>query len=183
MNTAYLIGDASFSHRLISDFSLSLRKSAWRIAVIAGFGLALSGCTHTVATKGTNASFNFTSQVKRVVIVQPDVELGELTAGGLVETRADWTAAAKGFIAKDVAETLASKNIEVVHDDKPPSEHATQVVRLHDVVGQEAIFHTLINLPNKGETFDWTLGPGTNELRDQYGADYALFVYVRDSYT
>jgi hypothetical protein len=30
---------------------------------------------------------------------------------------------------------------------------------------------------------DWTLGPGATTLRDHYGADYALFIYVNDSYT
>jgi len=174
---------SSFTSSRFSFLQLRITRLILRTAALAGLGLALSACTNTVATKGVNASFNFTAPVKRVVIVQPDVELGELTAGGLVETRADWTAAAKTFISQDVAATLGSKNIEVVHDDKPPSEHTTQIVKLHDVVGQEAIFHTLADLPNKGGAFDWTLGPGTNDLREEYGADYALFVYVRDSYT
>jgi hypothetical protein len=144
---------------------------------------ALGGCTVTHSEKGVNASFNFTSKVQRVVIVDPDVSLGELTAGGLVEARADWTAAAKGFIVADITSTLAAKNIEVVKADKPTSDHENQIIKLHDVVGQEASLHTIIPLPNKDGAFDWTLGPGTNELRDQYGADYAIFVYVRDSYT
>ena len=155
---------------------------------IAKFGvvclfIALGGCTVTHEEKGVNASFDFTSKVKRVIIVDPDVSLGELTAGGLFEARADWTADAKGFIVADVASTLAGKSIEVVKADKAASDHENQIVKLHDVVGQMASLHTIIRLPNKGDKFDWTLGPGTNELRDQYGADYAIFIYVRDSYT
>jgi hypothetical protein len=156
-----------------------------KIARLAGICLsvALSGCTFTHEEKAVNASFDFTAKVKRVIVVDPDVSLGELTAGGLVEARADWTAAAKGFIVADVATILAAKNIDVVKADKPSSDHENQIIKLHHVVGQEASLHTLIRLPNKGDAFDWTLGPGTNELRDQYGADYAVFIYVRDSYT
>ncbi|MEI9930428.1 MAG: hypothetical protein WDM89_07705 [Rhizomicrobium sp.] len=40
-----------------------------------------------------------------------------------------------------------------------------------------------MKLPSKGDALDWSLGPGTNGLRNEYGADYALFVFVRDSYT
>jgi hypothetical protein len=35
----------------------------------------------------------------------------------------------------------------------------------------------------RGKRLDWTLGPGVEELRKLTGADYALFTYMRDSYT
>ena len=38
-------------------------------------------------------------------------------------------------------------------------------------------------LPTKSEKFDWTLGPNAQELRETTGADYGLFVFIRDSYT
>ncbi len=38
-------------------------------------------------------------------------------------------------------------------------------------------------LPTKGKYLDWTLGSGTNLLRDRYGADYAMFMYLHDTYT
>jgi hypothetical protein len=41
----------------------------------------------------------------------------------------------------------------------------------------------MINLPTKKDNFDWTLGPGVESLRAHYNGDYALFVYVRDSYS
>ena len=39
------------------------------------------------------------------------------------------------------------------------------------------------DLATKHGRFDWTLGPGVSVLRDATGADYALFTYIRDSYT
>jgi len=38
-------------------------------------------------------------------------------------------------------------------------------------------------LRSKHGKFDWSLGPGVAELRQATGADYALFTYIRDSYT
>jgi len=38
-----------------------------------------------------------------------------------------------------------------------------------------------LELPTK-PSFDWSLGPSVARLRDEYGSDYALFVFVRDSY-
>ncbi len=37
-------------------------------------------------------------------------------------------------------------------------------------------------LPTKKDKFDWSLGKGVTVLRDSFGADYALFVYFRDSF-
>jgi hypothetical protein len=38
-------------------------------------------------------------------------------------------------------------------------------------------------LPTKKDRFDWTLGDGAQRLRDAHDADYALFVYARDSFS
>ena len=38
-------------------------------------------------------------------------------------------------------------------------------------------------VPTKKDKFDWTLGSGINQLRDDYDAEYALFIHIRDSYT
>ncbi len=155
-----------------------------RLATAIAMTGALCACTHVSDHKATNASFNFTGQVKRIVLVNPDVTLGELTAGGVVETRADWTASAKGFIVDDVTAAMSAKGIETIKVEKFASEHEEQLAKLHDAVGGEAILHSyLMPLPSKHDAFDWTLGPGTNEMRDRYHADYALFIYVHDTYT
>jgi hypothetical protein len=52
------------------------------------------------------------------------------------------------------------------------------------VVGRAIQTHLYLGLtlPNKGKALDWTIGTGAATLRDRYGADYALFIFVRDSY-
>ena len=138
----------------------------------------------TAVRTSATASFQWTSPTKRVVLVAPDVELGELDAGGTVTPRADWTKAAQGFIARDIAAYLGAKGTELVDVEELTNPHDVQLSKLHGAVGNAIRTHLYaFKLPNKGNALDWTLGPGTSDMRDRYGADYALFVYVRDSYT
>ena len=37
-------------------------------------------------------------------------------------------------------------------------------------------------LPTKEKRLEWHIGADTSRLRDASGADYALFLYIRDSY-
>jgi hypothetical protein len=123
---------------------------------------------------------------KKVVLVEPDVELSSPSTGGITEVLADWTEAAKGFIQKDVASHLAGKGAELVAADHLTDPHEVQLAKLHGAVGSAIFIHLyndVLKLPNKGNALDWTLGPGANAMRDHYGADYALFVHIRDSYT
>src|SRR5262249_31493209 len=130
-------------------------------------------------------TFQWTSPTKKVVLAQPDVQLSELDVGGISEPRADWTEAAQGFIRKDLRSHFGKSGVDVV-DATDPTAHEIQLAKLHGMVGYAIIKHLYIaglKLPNKGSALDWTIGPGANEMRDHYAADYALFVFVRDSYS
>ena len=146
--------------------------------------LALAGCAMDAKTN-SRAVFQWSSPSKRIVLVQPDVQLMELTAGGVTEPRADWTETAQGFIAKDIVAHFAGTGAEVIHADNLQNPHDIQLAKLHGVVGQSILLHLytpILKLPNKGDALDWTLGPGTMDMRERYGADYALFIFIRDSY-
>lgn len=148
--------------------------------------LGLSACAHNQTVSAKGASFSWSGSAdKRIIVVQPDVHLGELTAGGLVEPRADWTKAAQTGIAKQLTTFFAKRNTQVTMVSELTDAHEVQLAKLHGPVGRAVIVHALmgIKLPNKTQAMDWTLGPGSAALRDHYGADYALFMYVNDSYT
>lgn len=146
--------------------------------------VAVSACTQTVSNVATETPINWTVEHgKRVVIIDPDVELSELTTGGVTEPRADWTQTGKDFIKADIAADLAAKNIEAVPMDGATDPHETQLIKLHGAVGLAILQNALLKLPTKGKNLDWTLGPGAAVLRDHYKCDYALFVFVRDSYS
>jgi hypothetical protein len=123
---------------------------------------------------------------KRVVLATPDIELSELTAGGVNAPRADWTGSAIAFTRKDVADTLAARGVSVVEADTGANARESQIVKLNSAVGQAILLHLYyspIKLPQKGDALDWTLGPGVVALREKYGGDYALFIHIRDSYS
>ena len=58
-----------------------------------------------------------------------------------------------------------------------------QLVKLHSAVGATMLLNELlIPLPTKAQKFDWTLGESVQKLRGNTDADYAMFVFIRDSY-
>lgn len=148
--------------------------------------LGLSACSTARVNVADDLNIQWAEGQKRVLLVEPDVQLGELTAGGGFEPRADWTQSAQRYITAEASHILRTQNIDLVTIDKLEDPREFQLSKLHGVVGQTALLHLnapAYALPNKENAMDWTLGPGTNVMRDRYNADYALFMYVRDSYT
>lgn len=125
-----------------------------------------------------------------VVLVEPDIELSLVTAGGLQEPRREWSEAARRLYPRAVAAILERRGTATAPDFDVPDDLAAgsrlgQVVRLNEAVALSIAVYTRPGsfLATKGRRLDWTLGEGVSELREATGADYALFTYVRDSYT
>jgi hypothetical protein len=127
-----------------------------------------------------------------LLVMAPDVQLFELTAGGGLEPKADWTEMAEKHVTVGVIEELRAKKLHLVPYEPPPEgspqEHDNlQLVKLHQAVLQAILTHHYnpnlkAHLPGKHGRFDWTLGPGVGRLRGDKKADYVLFVWMRDSY-
>jgi hypothetical protein len=125
-----------------------------------------------------------------VVIIEPDIQLSEVLAGGAQEPRREWTESARKLYPAAVRTrlTAAGKVMKadfLIDDDMPPESRLGQVIRLNEAVSLSVLAYTQPGnqLATKGKRLDWTLGPGVEELRKATGADYALFTYLRDSYT
>ena len=131
----------------------------------------------------------------RVVLIEPDIELYLITAGGLSEPRREWTESARRHYASAVrveledAQTAQASDFDIP-DDLNPDSRMGQVIRLNEAVAL-SISQFLMpggalatkRDPRTGKPrLDWSLGPGVEELRSATDADYALFTYVRDSY-
>jgi hypothetical protein len=150
--------------------------------------VVLLGACQTGATSFGSAKL---SGARTIVLMPVDIELGELQAGGMVEPKADWTDNGRVYLMHAIdgmvnggPTKLVIANPELVLDD--PTSIEAQLIDLHGAVGGSITYHNPkggMGLPSKGETFDWTLGPDVTILRQRYGADYALFVRVRDQYT
>ena len=130
-----------------------------------------------------------------IVIVQPDIELSLVTAGGLREPRKEWSDAARKLYPAAVHGLLDAKHTSakpdfLLPDDLDPGSRLGQILLLNQAVALSIAqysqpYSALATKkdPATGKPLlDWTLGPGVSELRDATGADYALFTYIRDSY-
>jgi len=126
-----------------------------------------------------------------VVIVEPDIELSEVLAGGANEPRSAWSQAARRLYPAAVHARLQAGGVRAlpdydIPDDLDPDTRLGQVLRLNQAVSVSALAYTTAGnqlATKRGKRLDWTLGPGVSALHEATGADYALFTYMRDSYT
>ena len=95
------------------------RYSLPSLTVLFIAGLALSGCVTT--TFKTKPNLVRDSGELRVLLMPVDVELSELSAGGVPEPNADWTAKAKTFIVAGIEKTLQKNKSALVSYKEPTS--------------------------------------------------------------
>jgi hypothetical protein len=158
-----------------------------RVVVILIALIALAGCQTRSSSQIT--TLNKPVGQARIVLMPPDVELTELTTAGLQEPRADWTSAARQYLTDALkTERQAGGALFTDYDEsKVDPEHLAEVSqfsKLHGAVGTTILVHrSVVPLPTKQGKFDWTLGEAVQGLRKDYDADYAMFIFVRDSYT
>jgi hypothetical protein len=148
------------------------------------------GCVTTAYQARKNLAVD--PEKRRIVLLTPNVELSILHAGGLPEVQAEWTRQAKKYIADSLAHRFRNINVQLVKRKKIAKDvgldqREVQLLKLHGAVGRSILVHQYDNaplqLPTKKGKFEWTMGSGTGYLKQKYGADYALFVFVRDSYS
>lgn len=152
------------------------------------FGLL--ACTSTTVRRADDLKADSAiARGKVVLLLPPEVQLTQLTASGMEEPRADWTASASALIERSLRQVLDERSARLAVYAEPEDaglrERFQQLRLLHDAVGASiASFGMLASarLASKGAAFDWTLGPGVRELKSHFHADYALYTSVYDSY-
>lgn len=156
-----------------------------RLFALAAACLMLAACTTTNVKSATGLP-TAPPKEARVLVAQPDISLSLLTAGGLLEPRADWTASARTNMQAAVEATLSGRShkFTVLDPSTAMEGREGQVLRLNGAVGNSILAFGLYGpgLPSKSG-FDWTLGEGAQLLAARYSSDYALFVYGRGSYS
>lgn len=162
-----------------------------RWLIVALIGLAAAGCAQTQAFQ-SGGDFERPTGTVRVLLMPPDIELYEITASGMAEPRADWTARAERNVRSALEKRLAAlHDAEIVEYQAAEAGVAliepdhVQLVKLHEAVGRTILTHKYVQelaLPTKQGGLDWSLGQSAVTLRNAYDADYALFVTFRDSF-
>lgn len=127
----------------------------------------------------------------RLLVMRPDVSVGSVTTGGMVEPRADWTEQARANLITALKAQQATRGGNVLIMDRRDSlpgvdpDTVAELERLHYAVGQSIALHRYSGryLPTKrGKGLDWTLGQDAVRLGQRTGMDYALFLYAEDSF-
>jgi hypothetical protein len=156
-----------------------------RILTIAFASLWLAACT-TTSTRVADKAAVKPPAGSQVLLLEPAVELGLLTASGLTEPRADWSRSAQSNLAQEIEAQLKTRahGFKMIDPEGAMEGRTGQLLRLNGAVGQSIILfnYSGMKLPTKGEAFDWTLGDGVKALAEQHGAQYALFVNAKGNY-
>jgi hypothetical protein len=157
------------------------------ILALCLLAFALVGCAPTQVRQ--KAGHHEAQESVSVLLMPVDIELSALTAGGINEVRADWTETAKSLVSDSLKRQLAKHNDQLLEYVEPKDleevQQHTQIMKLHGVVGEMITLYTRLPAavpPTKKDIFDWSLGVEVTRLRDASGADYGLFIYLRDSY-
>ena len=160
-----------------------------RLAITFACGVALTACVQTKQYADTQ--FTPPSGDYKLLVMRPDVTVGSVTTGGMVEPRAAWTETARTKLLAALRAQQAGRGGNVVIMDRRDSlpgvdaETVAELERLHSAVGNSIALHKYLgeNLPTKrGKGLDWTLGNQAVALGQRTGMDYALFMHAEDSF-
>ena len=162
--------------------------AARRVLCCALLGLAFAVVPAAAQTPSKNLAPGFTqmSRSDKVVIMPVDVELFSLSAGGVAEPKADWTASALGHMKAALAGKTDKLGLNSSTMTETEADAFAEEVALHAAVARSIALHHGFGggwaLPTKEGKLDWSFGATLNTLQAKTGARYALFTWIRDSY-
>jgi hypothetical protein len=164
-----------------------MRKSLLAIAV--GLAVSVSACVQT--RQYADLDFAPPKGDYDLLVLRPDVSVGSVTTGGMVEQRADWTDQARANILKSLEAQQAERGGKVVVADRRTevpgvsAEDVAEIERLNYVVDESIVLHKYLGayLPTKNRrALDYTLGRQAVEFGRKTGFDYLLFLHAEDSF-
>ena len=121
----------------------------------------------------------------RLVVIPADMELYSISAGGVVEPRADWTDAAQKNLVTALEGQRKLLGPDFTSLDAAAADELAEVITLEQAVAKAIAMHHRngnMELQTKAKRLDWSMGEAVRPLKERTGADYALFTWVRDSY-
>ena len=162
-----------------------MRKCGVALALAAA--VPMSACVQT--RQYADVQFTPPQGDYKLLVLRPDVTVGSLTTGGMVEPRADWTEQARTNIIAALRAQQAGRGgkLEILERRNQLSgvsdQEVADVERLFYAVGQSIVLHKYLGayLPTKrGKGLEYTLGEDAVWLGQKTGYDYALFMHAED---
>jgi hypothetical protein len=158
----------------------NIKKFSWVCALCLWFG-AMGAEAQELAP-----GFERIAPGAKVLIVPPDIELFTLSAGGVLEPRADWTTDANRYFREAMLARKKSLGVPVIEADDKQVDDVAEFNSLHAAVASAIVLHHYgprnMRLPTKEGYMNWSMGPSVRTVKEKTGADYALFTWIRDSY-
>lgn len=157
-----------------------------RAAVTAGLGLALLAGPAQADGNQLAPGFAQLAKSAKIVVMPVDVELFSMSAGGVNEPKADWTASAHQHMKAALKARTTKLGLSASQMEEAAADEFSEHIALHAAVARSIALHHSMGggwaLPTKESKLDWSFGDAMQGLQAKTGAKYGLFVWVRDSY-
>lgn len=168
--------------RKLKPSILTLRK----VVLLSLLLIFTTSCASTA--KFTTTKLESSLDRPKILVFPIDVSLYELTMAGIPEPKADWTEKGKENVYQALKETLRNKNTDLTlfKENSEINDSNLQAYKFLKVVGNSIKNHhyaPFLKLPSKGDKFEWSVGNAGNVLKENYQADYALYVNLIDHYS
>ncbi|HSI58662.1 MAG TPA: hypothetical protein VLA16_13980 [Ideonella sp.] len=168
------------------DWRRALAQAARVCLLVAALGTAALPASAQAPSRKLAPGFTQLAPQAKLLVLPVDVELFSLSAGGVAEPKAEWTAAAHQHMQAALQANLGKRGLGLtLADDALADEFAEQLGVQAAVMRSIAQHHAGADvwaLPTKQGLLDWSLDDTMQGLQAKTGADYGLFVWVRDSY-
>ena len=158
------------------------------LCILIGY-LFLSACTTSPPPYRTNPQFNEQLKtIRRITVIPLEIEVSELSAGGIKEKIDQWCVQAKKNVMTAIQKELETKPllfIKPFHENMLSEDERSNLDEtnaLFDAVNSSILTHTYgiveHHFPEKIENFDYSLGNEVGELAKEI--DAMLFVRCID---
>lgn len=158
-----------------------------RLVMILAASAAVAGCVQT--RQYADLEFAPPRGDYKLLVLRPEVSVGSLTTGGMVEPRADWTEKARSSIVDALRSQQAARggNVTIIEHRNALAgvgeQELADLERLNAAVDQSIVDAKYLGnyLPTKrGKGLEWTLGSEAVNLGQKTGYDYVLFLHAED---
>jgi hypothetical protein len=167
---------------------MEANSGAWCKAVLALAMTALAlGAQAADSSKQFAPGFVGLPTHSKILVAPLDVELFEISMGGMLEPRADWTESARGFMKTQIEARRDGLGVDTAELKDEDADEFGELLSLHAAVAQSIEMHHFgsseFKLPTKNGQLDWSFGDALKPIQDKSGTRYGLFIWIRDGYS
>ena len=163
---------------------MSLLRLAGALAVAA----LMAGCATPKASVNQDVGKDPEKPLPhRILVIEPDIQVHEVSAGGVVEKVDDWSKEATGHALKSLENAVQSRHLfdavqspDLSADDKSLLEQYTGLYALVSGSAYGATHSPYSAWRDRAAQFDYTLGPGLKPFCERNKIDAAIFLVGTD---